>query len=363
MPRILPMGPSVESITTTATRLLPPQVEYYSARAAAGLIITEATVVSEQGRGFPNTPGVYSAEQVEGWKAVCDAVHAAGGKIVCQLWHQGRTGVEALSGEQPVGPSADPFKNSFDPTQLISGHRAITLEEIPSIIATYAAATENARKAGFDGVEVHGANGYLPDQFLQDGSNKRTDSYGGSFENRSRFLKEVMEACIGVWSADRVGVRLSPPGHFGDVHDSDPKALFTHVVKMVASLNPAYVHLVEPRDWGFGASVGVDAELTGEYFKQFLSGVTLLSASGHDQASGEAYLAEGKADGIVYGRSFLSNPDLVQRFAAGPGAKLNAYHRDTFYADGDVAKGGREGYNDYPTLAEIEAQAPGKVYA
>lgn len=308
---------------------------YYAQRASAGLIITEASQVSPNGIGYPDTPGIYSPEQVEGWRLVTEAVHQQGGRIFLQLWHVGRISSRELqpNGEQPIAPSAIAAANHETP-------RALNLSEIPGIVDQYRKGAENALSAGFDGVEVHSANGYLLDQFLHDGSNHRTDEYGGSIENRARLLMQVLEAVVNVWGSDRVGIRLSPSGTFNDVDDSDLKSLFTYVVKALNPFHLAYLHLVEPRtDLGSNPTA---MDLTSGYFRSIYEG-TLMAAGGYDRPLGEAAIAQGHADLIAYGRWFISNPDLPARFAAN--APLNPYDRSTFYG------GTEQGYTDYPTLA------------
>ncbi|MDX2212724.1 MAG: alkene reductase [Oculatellaceae cyanobacterium bins.114] len=303
---------------------------YYVQRASAGLIVTEATQVSPQGMGYPNTPGIYSPEQVEGWRLVTEAVHQQGGRIFLQLWHVGRISDPSLQpdGGLPVAPSAIAAKDHVTP-------RALDIEEIPGIVEAYRQGAANALAAGFDGVEIHGANGYLIDQFLQDSTNHRTDAYGGAIENRARFMLEVVEAVTGVWGADRVGIRLSPNGTFNDMADSDPTATFTYAVKALNPYNLAYLHLVEPR-------TGDQNDLGAPYFRPIFDG-TLISAGGYDRDMGNEAIAKGDADLIAYGRWFISNPDLPNRFASD--APLNPYDRDTFYG------GDAKGYIDYPTLS------------
>ncbi|MBD2460365.1 alkene reductase [Oscillatoria sp. FACHB-1407] len=312
--------------------LVPHQLNatYYAQRASAGLIVTEASQVTPYGMGYPNTPGIYSSEQVEGWRLVTDAVHQQGGRIFLQLWHVGRISDPSLqpNGVLPVAPSAIAAADHVTP-------RALELDEIPGIIEAYRQGAANALAAGFDGVEIHGANGYLIDQFLQDGTNKRTDAYGGSIENRARFMLEVVEAVVGVWGADRVGIRLSPNGTFNDMSDSNPTATFTYAVKALNPYNLAYLHLVEPR-------TGDQNDLGARYFRSIYNG-TLISAGGYDRDMGNEAIANGDADLIAYGRWFISNPDLPQRFAVN--APLNPYDRDTFYG------GTEKGYTDYPTLS------------
>jgi N-ethylmaleimide reductase len=317
---------------------------YYAQRASAGLIVTEATQISPQGVGYPATPGIHSPEQVEGWKLVTKAVHDRGGCIFLQLWHVGRISHPSLqpNGELPVAPSAiapEGTASTYEGEKPFVTPRALETEEIPGIVEDYRQAAKNALEAGFDGVEIHGANGYLIDQFLRDGSNQRTDRYGGSIENRARFLFEIVEAVTGVWGGDRVGIRLSPSGTFNSMSDSDPQALFSYVVSQLDRYNLAYIHIVEPRIDN-GAPEGQN--LTTGFFRSVYNG-TLISAGGHDQESGEAAIANGEADLIAYGRWYISNPDLPERFAAN--AELNPYDRSTFYG------GDEKGYTDYPMMA------------
>jgi N-ethylmaleimide reductase len=325
---------------------------YYAQRASAGLIISEATQVCQQGQGYPATPGIHSAEQVEGWKLVTDAVHAAGGRIVLQLWHVGRISHSSHQPDNqlPVAPSAIAAKNSgtmtagWKPTPILTP-RALETEEIHGIVEAFTHGANLAREAGFDGVEVHGANGYLLDQFLQDGSNKRTDQYGGSIENRARLLLEVVDAVIGVWGSGRVGVRLSPYGSFNDMSDSDPVALFSYVLSQLSARSIAFVDLIEPRASSAGSG---DAVLEGrpdvaELFRNIFSGV-LISAGGYTPDSAAESVEAGKVDAVSFGRLFIANPDLPSRIGAH--APLNRYDRSTFYG------GGEKGYTDYPKLAE-----------
>ncbi|MBE9178286.1 alkene reductase [Oculatella sp. LEGE 06141] len=318
---------------------------YYEQRASAGLIISEATQVSPQGMGYPSTPGIHSPEQVEGWKLVTRAVHDRGGRIFLQLWHVGRISHPSLqpNGELPVAPSAiAPAGNAstYEGEKPFVTPRALETEEIPGIVEDYRRAAENALAAGFDGVEIHSANGYLLDQFLQDSTNQRTDRYGGSIENRARFLLEVTEAVVGVWGGDRVGIRLSPNGVFNDMSDSNPEALFTYVINELNRFNLVYLHLIEPR-WDGSGNMNGSRDLGSQYFRSIFKN-TIISAGGHDRQSGDEVLAKGYADLVAYGRLFISNPDLPKRFAAN--AELNLYDRSTFYG------GSEHGYTDYPSL-------------
>ncbi len=325
--------------------------EYYRQRSTAGLIISEATQISPQGQGYPFTPGIHSDAQIAGWQQVTQAVHDQGGLIFLQLWHVGRVSHPCFQpdGGLPVAPSAiAPLDDAltFTGPQPAVVPRALELAEIPGIVADYRRAAENALAAGFDGVEVHGANGYLLDQFLQDGSNHRTDAYGGSIANRSRLLLEVMAAVIEVWGSDRVGVRLSPSGSFGSMSDSDPKALFSDVVRHLDALNLAYLHLVEPRVQGNETVDNPDMTLSTTYFRTLYRG-TLISAGGHSRETGEMTIQEGHADLVAYGRLYISNPDLPQRFAKS--VPVTPYDRSTFYG------GGAAGYTDYPVAAVGQA--------
>lgn len=322
---------------------------YYSQRASAGLIVSEATVIRPDGVGYPGSPGIWSSEQISAWKKVTEAVHRSGGKIVLQLWHVGRISHPSLqpSGGRPIAPSAIAAAGEgmtaewkMAPFQV---PRALSIEEIPQLIKDFAQAARNARIAGFDGVEVHGANGYLLDQFLQDNSNKREDEYGGPVANRARLLLETVDAVTGEWGPGRVGVRLSPYGSFNDMADSDPVTLFQHVIGELDRRGLAYLHLIEPRASSAGAQDdSVDAPLTRELFRPFFKG-PLLSAGGYDRADALRALREKTADAVAFGRYFIANPDLPERLLRD--AKLNPYDRSTFYG------GGEKGYTDYPFLS------------
>ena len=328
--------------------------EYYGQRSSrGGLLISEATQISLQGKGYPAAPGIHSAEQVAGWRLVTDAVHAKGAYLFLQLWHVGRVSHSSLHPETglPVSASAiapndggKAFTASFEHAPFETP-RALAIEELPGIVEDYRRAAENAKAAGADGVEIHGANGYLLDQFLEDGSNHRTDAYGGSIENRARLLLEVVDAAISVYGAGRVGVRLSPYGKFSDMHDSDPVALFSYVLRRLEERKIAYAHLIEPRagNAGAGAPIKEDAPCTSEIFRPAFAGV-LISAGGYTLESAEEAVASGRADAIAFGRLFIANPDLPERLRIG--APLNKPERETFYG------GTEKGYTDYPALAE-----------
>lgn len=324
--------------------------EYYSQRASAGgLIVTEASQVTPSGQGYPATPGIHSAEQIAGWKKITNAVHAKGGVIFMQLWHVGRVSHTSFQpdGALPVAPSAiAPAGKSFTPSfQMVPFEtpRALEIGEIPGIIEAYREGARNALAAGFDGVELHGANGYLIEQFLHSKANHRTDAYGGSVENRSRLLMDVMTALVDVWGADRVGVRLSPFGTFNDVGDADPIGLYSHILSRLAPLNIAYVHMIEARDTDAGEA---GAPLAINDLRRFWSG-TLILAGGFIGPSADAAIRAGQGDAVAFGRHFIANPDLPRRLQLG--AALNPYNRATF------AGGGAAGYTDYPVLQSAEA--------
>ncbi|MDP3403783.1 MAG: alkene reductase [Brevundimonas sp.] len=324
----------------------PLAVEYYAQRASMGLIISEATQISRQGQGYPNTPGIFTDAQVAGWKPITEAVHAKGGKIVAQLWHVGRVSISDYQpdGGQAVAPSAiaavgNAMRPDFSMTPFETP-RALTLEEIPGIVADYVHAAEMARKAGFDGVEVHAANGYLIDQFLKDGSNQRDDRYGGSVENRARFLLEVVTAVVAVLGADRVGVRLSPSNGANSTMDSDPASIFLHVAAALKPFGLAYLHLIEGEPDTPMSIKGGAPELAARMREAF--GGPLMLNGGLTKALAQKALDDGRADLVSVGVPVLANPDLVERWKQD--APLNTPDKATFYG------GGAEGYTDYPTL-------------
>jgi N-ethylmaleimide reductase len=320
---------------------------YYAQRASAGLIISEATQVTPLGQGYPETPGIHSEEQIRGWQRVTDEVHEAGGRIFLQLWHVGRISHPSFhNGELPVAPSAiRPAGEAFTHEGLrpFETPRALETEEIPGIVEQFRQGAENAKRAGFDGVEVHGANGYLLDQFLQSGTNQRTDRYGGSVENRARLLLEVTEAVCGVWGADRVGVRLSPGGTFNDMSDEDPVETFTHAARALNRFGLAYLHVVDTSQ--SNAPQGLGERSPTEILRPVFEG-TLLANGGYTRESAEEALESGLADLVAFGRLYVSNPDLVERFRED--TELNEPDPSTFYG------GGAEGYTDYPALEEAE---------
>lgn len=314
-------------------------VTYYQQRATAGLIITEATPVSAMAHGYPALPGIYTENQVAGWKKIVNAVHAKGGKIVLQLWHVGRISHPSLlNGALPVAPSAiKPAGQAFTYQGLVDyvEPRALDASELPAIVQDYVHATKCAIEAGFDGVEIHAANGYLLDQFLRDGSNTRLDNYGGSIENRARLLMQVTQAVVDVIGADKVGVRLSPVNPFNDMVDSNPQALFNYVADALNLFNLAYLHVVE-------GGMGGDEQIFNfiELRKQFNN--AYMANLGYDKTRGNAAIASGHADVIAFGVPFLANPDLVERYRTN--APLNAPDEASFYG------GTEKGYTDYPFL-------------
>lgn len=319
-------------------------VDYYTQRASeGGLIVSEATPVMPEGYGYAGAPGIYDDAQIAGWRRVTDAVHAKGGRIVLQLWHVGRQSHVSLQpgGQAPVAPSAiraDGHAYGPDGEVPFSMPRALDRDEIPAIVARFAEGAARARAAGFDGVEIHGANGYLPDQFLQDGTNHRTDNYGGTIENRARFLLEVTQSAIDAFGANRVGVRLSPSGSYGSMQDSNPAATFGYAASRLDALGIAYLHVVEPRIRG--TELIAEAEPVAARHLRAAFGGTIIAAGGFDGASAEAILSAGDADAVAFGRAFIANPDLPARLREG--APLNAYDRPTFYG------GDARGYTDYP---------------
>ena len=334
----------------------PLMAEYYAQRASAGLLITEATAISHQGQGYADVPGLYGTQQLDAWKKVTDAVHAKGGRIVTQLWHVGRVSHNDLqpNGGKPVAPSAITAKTktylikdgvgSFVPT---SEPRALDASELPGIVQDFRHAARHAvTSAGFDGVEVHGANGYLLDQFLKTGANQRKDDYGGSIENRARLLLEVMRAIAGEIGGGKVGLRLSPVTTANDIVDPDPQPLFEYVVRELAPLGLAYIHVIEgatggpreiedrPFDYAALHKAYRDAGGTGAW----------MVNNGYDKALAEQAVQSGRADLVAFGRLYIANPDLVERLRSG--AELNVPDRATFYG------GGAKGYTDYPALAK-----------
>jgi N-ethylmaleimide reductase len=326
----------------------PLAVEYYGQRASAGLLVSEATQVSQQGQGYQDTPGIYSREQVAGWRKVTDHVHKLGGRIFLQAWHVGRVSHTSLQpdGGAPVAPSAIRAKgktyvnNTFTE---ISEPRALTLDEIPGIIESYKRGAANAIEAGFDGVEVHGANGYLLDQFAKDGTNTRTDAYGGSIENRARLMLEVSRAVVAEIGAERTGIRISPVTPANDISDSNPQPLFDYIVDHLNALKLVYIHVIEGATGGPRDNAPFDYGSLRKRFKQ-----AYIANNGFDSELATKVLAANEADLIAFGKLYISNPDLVERLKKG--APLNAFDKATFYG------GGAKGYTDYPMLdAKMDA--------
>ena len=326
--------------------------EYYAQRASeGGLIISEATSVSMASRGWLGSPGLYTDEQIQGWKTVVTGVHAKGGLMLAQLWHNGRSSHVSLTGGQtPVSASVDP-EYWQNPEHLVSipggwaspsPHRALTKADIDGIVEDYQRAAERAMRAGFDGVEVHAANGYLVDQFLQDGSNKRTDEYGGSLANRSRLLLRIVAALASVWGADRVAVRIGPNGTWNGMSDSDPQALFAHVAERLDSLGLAYLHVIEPRISGSEVVSEGQGAVASEHLRTIFHG-RIIAAGGFEPDTAELAVGSGTVDAVAFGRHFLANPDLPQRIRYG--LPLAGHDRTTFYTFD------ARGYTDYPRYA------------
>jgi 2,4-dienoyl-CoA reductase-like NADH-dependent reductase (Old Yellow Enzyme family) len=309
--------------------------EYYRQRAGAGLMLTEATSVTPMGVGYPDTPGIWSNEQVEGWKQATRAVHEAGGRILLQLWHVGRMSDPSyLNGELPVAPSAiaaEGHPSLLRPIRPFVTPRALRQDELPDVVAAYRQGAENAQRAGFDGVEIHGANGYLLDQFLQDSTNRRTDDYGGSIENRARLMLEVTDAVVSVWGAGRVGMHLSPRGDAHSMGDSNPASTFGYVAEQLGKRGIAFI----------AARESVGPGRLGPDLKRKFGGIYIANEGFSFETANQA-IAAGEADAVAFGKLFIANPDLPQRFALG--APLNEPDPSTFYATGP------RGYTDYPAL-------------
>ena len=323
-------------------------LEYYTQRASeGGFIVSEATPISIAGGGWFRAPGLYSGEQVVGWRRITNAVHEKRGYMFSQLWHTGRASHVDTTNITPVSSSVNP-EYWQDPTilestphgwQQPSPHRALDIREIPEIVEDYRKAAERARTASFDGVELHAGNGYLPDQFLQDGINKRTDMYGGSIENRCRFLLQVVDAIVSVWGGNRVGVRIAPSGTWNGVSDSDPIALFDYVAKQLNRFGLAYLHIIEPRIKGNVLIADGQGPIAAARMRKIFTG-KIIAAGGFEPDTAEAAVRDGAADLVAFGRHFVANPDLPKRIRLG--LPLNAYDRDTFYTFD------ARGYTDYP---------------
>jgi N-ethylmaleimide reductase len=321
----------------------PLHAEHYSQRATGGLIVTCGSQVSPTGMGYPATPGIHTPEQIKGWKLVTDAVHRQGGRIFLQLWHVGRISHPSLQpdGQLPVAPSAIRAAGqafTYEGLQDFPTPRALETSEIADVVSEFRTGAKNALAAGFDGVEIHGANGYIIDQFLRDGTNHRTDEYGGSLENRTRFLLEVVEAVTGVWGSDRVGVRISPVNSFNDMSDSDPQATFNYAAKALSGLGLAYLHVVEAI---IGDTLSFDHNFDFSQVREAFGG-TYIANGGYTRERADSALNEGHADLVSFGSTYLANPDLPERLLQnGP---YNTPNYDTFYG------GEAEGYTDYPFL-------------
>ncbi|RKR36962.1 alkene reductase [Paraburkholderia sp. BL17N1] len=329
--------------------------EYYAQRTSAGaLLIGEATIAAVEGNGYLGAPGLYDDSQIAGWREVTDAVHAKGGRIFLQLYHAGRQSNAELQpqGRRPVGPSEVLHGGvAYTTAGWIPNtpNRALEIDEIAGIVESFRTATERGVKAGFDGVELHAANGYLFDQFLQDGSNKRADFYGGSFENRARLLMEATRAVISVWGSNKVAVRLGPSGSWGDMSDSDPVGLFSYVAAELAKLDLAYLHLIEPRIAGNVEDESRNPDpVAAQTIRKHYAG-TIIAAGGFKRDSAEAILVDGDADLVAFGRDFIANPDLPERLRLN--LPLNAYDRPTFFGGTEV------GYTDYPFYEEEAVSA------
>src|SRR5260221_17426 len=324
-------------------------LEYYLQRASeGGLIVSEGTSISIAAGGWFGAPGLYSDEQVAGWKRITDAVHGKRGHMFSQLWHTGRAShVDSTNGATRVSSSVNreywqdsTIKDSTPHGWLQpSPHRALEIREIPGVVGDYRKAAERAKAAGFDGVELHAGNGYLPDQFLQDGVNRRTDMYGGSIENRSRFLLQVMEALVSVWGGNRVAVRIAPGGRWNGMSDSDPDALFDYVAKELNRFGLAYLHIIEPRVSGNVVVAEGQYPIAAALLRKIFKG-KIIAAGGFEPGTAEEVVEEGDADLVAFGRLFLANPDLPKRIRLG--LPLNAYDRNTFYTLD------ARGYTDYP---------------
>jgi N-ethylmaleimide reductase len=342
--RIL-MSPLTRGRATREAVPTPIMADYYRQRASAGLIISEATGISRLGLGWPYAPGIWNDAQVEGWQHVTAAVHDAGGKIVSQLWHMGRIGHPSVNGGQPVSSSATTAPDeahTYDGKQPYPEARALTVEEIPALLDDYARAADNAMAAGFDGIQLHAANGYLIDQFLRDKVNHRTDRYGGAIENRIRLLGEVVDRLVATIGADKVGVRLSPNGEVQGVNDSDPHALFAAAAELLDEKGAAWLELREPRP---GGSRGApDVAPVHPVIRRAFSRPLILNAD-YLRDDAQAALDAGEADAITFGRPFLANPDLPRRLIEG--LPLNPPRPDLFYTQGE------EGYVDYPRWEEV----------
>lgn len=334
---------------TIPTKLM---ATYYAQRANAGLIVTECTMISPLSKGYMNCPGIYSTEQVEGWKLVTKAIHDVGGKIFLQLWHCGRVSDPSLlDGELPVAPSAIAGRGTIHTPQgkaELATPRSLKTEEIPEIVEQFYQGAKNAKEAGFDGIELHGAFGYLIDQFIQDVSNQRTDEYGGSIANRVRFLLDIVKAIIEIWGDERVGIKLSPSNTFYGMGDSNAKATFSYVIDALNQFDLAYIHLMEPNEMDLKNGDVINPVLP--VFRPVYQG-TIITNGGYDRLSGGRVLAKEQAELVSYGKPYIANPDLVRRFKLD--AELNEPNPKTFYGLGDD-ENAPVGYIDYPYLKSSE---------
>ena len=354
LPNRIVMAPMTRNRAGPGNVPQPLNVEYYRQRASAGIIVTEATQISPHGLGYPGTPGIHDAAQIAGWAAVTEAVHDAGGRIVLQLWHVGRASHSSLlpGGVLPVAPSAIAIEGETftgDGMKTYETPRALEADEIPQIVEQYRSGAANALAAGFDGVEIHGANGYLIDQFTRDGANKRIDRYGGTIDNRIRLPLEVTQAVTGVWGGERVGYRLSPFQRFNSMADSDPEATFARLAAALDDQDIGYLHLVEIEAPGPVAANSESNEILSTRHPLFirmrdLFDGPLIVNGGYDGVRGNAVIASGAADLVAYAKLFLANPDLPRRLEAA--AQLNEPDKATFYG------GGAKGYTDYPFVAK-----------
>jgi N-ethylmaleimide reductase len=329
----------------------PMMVTYYEQRASrGGLIITETTHPSRDSRGYEGAPGIYTRAHVNAWKRVVSAVHAKGGKLIMQIGHDGRQShVDLSDGAAPIAPSVVPFEGQAltrDGWVLVSPHRAIEIGEIPGLVSSFRDAAAKAKDAGFDGMELHNANGYLADTFLQDGSNRRTDRYGGSVEGRARFSLELVDALVSVWGQGRVGVRVSPSGQWGAISDSDPEATFGHFAERLNERPLAYLHIIEPRVKGVETIAEGQPPVAAAFLRKVYRS-SIIAAGGFDRESAVEILAEGNADLVAFGRLFTSNPDLPERFRRN--LPLAPYHREAFWG------GDEHWYSDFPTYDSVSA--------